>query len=150
MLISIFTVLACAPPDYVGPEEALPSITILFPNPDFFSEADEGRPICPQFQVVVQVENFELEDPSSDDVLGQGHWHLYLDDPDLVNYLVVGDDAVVDLPSPLTEGNHTLYAALRENSHGPLPEEQTGEDVSLSEITVADTEDCMGNQVEGS
>lgn len=150
MFTAILTVLACAPPDYVGPEEALPSITILFPNPDFFSEVEEGRPICPDFQVVVQVENFELEDPSSEDVLGQGHWHLYLDDPDLVNYLVVGDDAVVDLPSPLTPGNHTLYAALRENSHGPLPEALAGEDVSLSEITVADSEDCIGNQAGGS
>lgn len=152
MLPLILSVLACAPPEYIGPEPAVPSITILFPNPDYYSDPEKGRDVCPNFQIVVAVDNFLLEDPSTVDVDGQGHWHLYIDDPDLENYVQVGDGEVLDLETPLTVGNHTLYAVLRQNTHGPLPAEMVdnGSDVSLSEITVADSADCIGNKNSGS
>ena len=129
----------------------MPTITILFPNPDHFSVDEKGRDICPDFQMVVQVEDFVLEEPSTEDVDGRGHWHLYVDDPDLENYLGVGDAEVIDMPAPLTPGPHTLYAALRQNTHGPLPEDmvENGSDVSLSEIVVGDSEDCIGDQNAG-
>lgn len=148
MLPLILSVFACAPPEYVGPEALVPTITLLFPNPDHFSDSEKGRDICPDFQVVVQVENFVLEDPGTVDVEGQGHWHLYIDDPDLLSYVAVGDGEVLDLPNPLEPGPYTLYAALRQNTHGPLPDEMVdnGSDVSLSEIVVSDSEDCIGNQ----
>ncbi|MFT5587110.1 MAG: hypothetical protein ACI9VR_004718 [Cognaticolwellia sp.] len=148
----ILTVLACAPPDYSGPEPAVPSITLLFPSPEFYSSGEVGRDVCPDFQVVVAVENFQLVEANSVDVEGEGHWHLHLDDPDLVSYLQVGSGEVVDLDEPLTLGNHTLYAALRQNTHAPLPSDMVvdGSDVSLAEITVADSEDCIGNKNSGS
>jgi hypothetical protein len=152
MLPLILSVLACAPPDYVGPEEALPSITILFPNPDYFSDVEDGRDVCPDFQVVVAIENFEFQDPGGDDVAGEGHWHLHIDDPNLEAYVQVGDGEALDLETPLSPGPHTLYAALRQNKHGPLPDDmvENGSDVSLSEIVVADSEDCIGNKNSGS
>lgn len=148
----ILLALACAPPEYVGPEPVVPTITILFPNPDYFSDSERNRPICPDFQIVVEVDNFELAGASTEDVDGQGHWHLYIDDPALENYLAVGDGEVIDMPDPLSAGNHTLYAALRQNTHGPLPEDmvENESDLGLSEITVADSEDCIGNQNSGS
>ena len=152
MLPLILTVLACAPPEFVGLERTVPEITILFPNPDYFSTDEVGRDVCPDFQVVVAVENFLLGEPDTVNVAGEGHWHLHVDDPDLLNYVLAPDGEVADLPAPLTLGNHTLYAALRQNTHGPLPDNMVfnSSDVSLSEITVSDSEDCIGNKNSGS
>ena len=148
MLTLLLALSACAPPTYVGPEESLPSVRILFPNPDFMTEADAARPVCSTFPVVIGVEDFEIVPAGDAPVPGEGHWHLHVDDPNLEQYLDVGLSNVIDLVTPLEPGPHTLYAALRENTHAPLAEELAGSDIAFSEITVQDTPDCIGNFVE--
>lgn len=148
----LMTLLGCPPPEYVPPsaddtgvqEVGLPSIKILFPNPGL--GVDKSQPVCPNFTVVVEIDNFTLDPEafSTDDVERFGHWHLHIDDPDLAMYVAVAGEPWVGFPGPAEEGPHTLYATLVGNSHRPLPDNLKGEDVALSEINVQDVEGCLG------
>ena len=86
--VTIAIAAACAPPAYetgASASDGYPAIKILFPNPSLAGEDDADAPVCSTFTVVVDVDNWELstEGHGGDPVDGEGHWHLYIDDPQL-------------------------------------------------------------------
>ena len=143
----ILSLFACAPPTYVGPvdEVAAPNIDILFPNPIYMSAEDQTRPICPTFQLVVSVENMVMLGPVTENAEGEGHWHFYPNASDDSVYFPVYSN-VLDMTEPMAEGSGAIKANLTQNDHSPLPEELQGEDEAIAELTIADTEDCIGSR----
>ena len=53
---------------------------------------------------------------------GEGHYHVYLDDADGGDYLLVSweNTAVVTIPGNVVPGEHVLRVSLRENDHTPV------------------------------
>lgn len=144
--------LACDPPTYdpgVVAEEGLPAIRISFPNPGLADSTREEMPVCPDFNVVVQQENFEFshENYDGDPISGEGHWHLHVDDAALATPVSAVADPFASAPT-LEPGPHTLYAVLVQNNHLRLPESMvdpdTPQDVHAVEIIVVPFMDDEG------
>ncbi len=147
--------LACAPPDYQPPtaevQASFPSIRILFPNPALTASSADELLICPMFTVVVEVDNFELshEHYGEDPVDGEGHWHLYVDDPDLDEPQAAVADPYASPSAALAPGFHSVYVQLVQNNHLPLPDSAVDPDnasnVHAVEIMVTDDMmNCVG------
>lgn len=74
-------------------------------------------------EAVITVQNFVLEAPTGQpNEDGHGHFHIYLDGATGGNYLLAGQDEMVDLtiPANTAPGAHTLRISLGENSHAPV------------------------------
>ncbi len=106
--------------------------------------ATADMPVCPMFNVVVDVENFELSHDhyDGDPVEGEGHWHLYVDDPTLAAAQAAVADPYASPAEALEPGFHTVYVQLVQNNHLPLPESFVDPDapqnVHAVEIMVSD------------
>lgn len=74
--------LGCAPPPEVTVAGGPPSVEIVFP----LDSSVAGDVVCATFPVVVATDDFTLSPDGfgADNADGQGHWHLYVDDPELV------------------------------------------------------------------
>jgi hypothetical protein len=120
---------ACAPPPL--PEGSATRIDILFP------EARTDITVCPDFVMVVDIQNLQVIDPetTAGNVDGQGHWHLKIQGEyvGFVNQLwtpvSLGDEA---------NGPVILTAALADNEHNEIGIDAT------TEIIVSSEEGCIG------
>ena len=127
------------PPDATADTE--PAIRFVFPTSEL------AQPVCPDFLVAVDIDNFDLVDPNGDAtaVDGRGHWHL--DDDITGDYLVVEEpfvDATADLDGESSR-NYRLTAALVNINHTPLSLEAFPLSIDTVEFQVADSPDCIGD-----
>jgi hypothetical protein len=120
---------ACAPPPL--PEGSGTSIDILFP------EARTDITVCPNFVMVVDIQNLELTDPEATggNEEGEGHWHLKIQGEHV--------GSVYQLWAPVSLGDDTsgpmiLTAALADNEHNEVGIDAT------TEIIVSSEEGCVG------
>ena len=68
----------------------------------------------------LSVENFKIVQPSDKNVVGEGHFHLFLDNG---TYIVVAGDEYTF--TNLTPGVHVVKAEMHNNDHSPLGPEKT-------------------------
>lgn len=71
-------------------------------------------------EATVTVENFTLVAPKAQNVDGEGHYHIYLDQQ--TSYLVAGQTPTIQvkIPAGTAAGPHTLRINLSNNKHAPL------------------------------
>lgn len=111
---------ACAPPaledtgDANRPADG--AIEILFPKTSL-----EVR-YCPQFTMVVQVDDFELDPEAigADPVEGVGHWQLWTGSDCELELIGQSGEPFFELQEPLPAGTNVLYAELVTNDSQPL------------------------------
>jgi len=125
----------------VAAADVLPSIRFVFPTSDL------GAPVCPDFLVAVDIDNFEVlpPDPDADPIDGRGHWHL--DDDITGDYFAVTDaflDVTADLDGQASR-NYRLTASLVNLNHTPVSLEAFPDSVHTVEFEVADSPDCLGD-----
>ena len=69
-------------------------------------------------------DNFTLEPigPSVPNAPDAGHYHVYIDDEDGADYLLVSVELspVVTIPANVAFGEHVLRVSLRNNDHSPI------------------------------
>ncbi len=153
LIVCSMGLAACAPPplpvaddtdtqdeDTGEEEEALPTVEFVFPHNNLVGT------VCAEFFVAVDIDNIELVDfkTNTDNVDGQGHWHL-VDD-------ITGDYYALPVPygsiSADLNGNETrnyqLTATLNDNDHTPLNPAEFPDSIAQVEFTVSNADDCLG------
>ncbi len=117
---------------------AEPEIRILFP------ETTKDVTICPEFIVVVDIQNFEVVDYSDQPPAreGEGHWHLY------VGSTYAGASSASWREAELIQsdtGPAIIRAVLADNEHNDLDEYQATAEFLIA--GTSDAKDCVGGSV---
>ncbi len=136
--------ISCAPPPLpTGADTGAdgPSIRFVFPTSSLAS------PVCSDFLVAVDIDNFEVVAPAPESapIDGKGHWHL---DDDITGDYYVLTDAYTELTADLDgtdSRSYRLTASLVNVDHTPLAQASFPASVATVEFEVADTSDCLGN-----
>ncbi len=140
-LFLLLIAVACKPPPPVqgidSGQSGEPGIEIVFPTPDMVGNMPLNSNCEFEMIVAVDLDNFELINPSESDgdQDGQGHWHLQIAVPDL-GYDVVFEQAGVISDKPSIQENDllTIRAALQSNTHEELSDLENYQ--SIIEVTV--------------
>ena len=115
---------ACAPPPV--PDALLPRLQILTPEDGFElalrPAASEDESGCVyEITVTVDVDNFDVHQPETDEVEveGSGHWHLY-PDGEPGRYKSGYNAVATYIGNDASPGNLTMVAELHSNQHAPV------------------------------
>lgn len=124
-LLLIGGVVACAPPDPIdGASGGVPEVRILFPPADEPIELDPDGSL--RTLVVVDLVNIDFAEPGTDNVEGEGHYHLfvqetqYIEAPPALHHELESDAFTAGLRG-------IINVDLRQNDHSLL-EELVGDD----------------------
>jgi hypothetical protein len=131
---------ACAPPPLDGDGSGTPSVRFIFPTSDL------AGPVCPDFFVAVDIDNFALVEPdaNSGPIDGQGHWHL--DDEITGDYYPLVEPysrVEADLAGDTTRA-YRMTATLVNVDHSALSGDQAGTETATVEFDVSSEDGCLG------
>ena len=142
-LIACFALGCGTPPlpaDSGETPSTTPSVRFLFPANDL------STPVCSEFLVVVDIDNYEIVPPDGNaaPLAGVGHWHL---DDDITGDYVAAEAVFVDFAADLdgeTTRNYRLTASLVNIDHTPLSLESKPDSVDTVEFQVTSDPNCLG------
>ncbi|HCH63247.1 MAG: hypothetical protein CL927_08745 [Deltaproteobacteria bacterium] len=141
MPIIVGLALGCGTPPLPGDSgSGAPSIRFQFPANEL------PGPVCADFLVVVDIDNFEVVPPdgTAAPVGGRGHWHL---DDNITGDYIAAEWSFVDFGADLdgeVTRNYRLTASLVNIDHTPLSLESNPTSVDTVEFQVTSSADCLG------
>lgn len=130
----------CAPPALPEDPDGGPAVRFVFPTSDL------DGPVCPDFLVAVNIDNFEVVPPDASATPEDGHGHWHLDDDITGDYFPL-EDSFLDFSAELDGAASRAYrltASLVNIDHSPLDQGRFPLSVATVEFDVADEEGCLG------
>lgn len=110
---------------YAGPFLPPPA-EVVFPNPPtvaITAPATGATVSGDSFFMTASVSNFTLCGAcfGKDNIAGMGHWHIFLDQPDMAHMLTMAGDSTQEVSlKAIPTGWHTFYAVLVNDQHMPF------------------------------
>lgn len=110
---------------YAGPFLPPPA-AVVFPNPPtvaITTPANGATVSGSSFFMTASVSNFTLCGVcfGKDNIAGVGHWHIFLDQPDMAHMLTMASDTTQEVSlKAVPTGWHTFYAVLVNDQHMPF------------------------------